>query len=105
MKYPRGNFEPTKHPREFQTHEMPEKKFWTHKIPPRKDFGPTKYPREKNIGPMKYPREDISDPQRHHCTRPIRHTMAQDPWNLANSSNSYYSSMVLRYNYTFVLSI
>ena len=26
-----------------------DKKFWTHEIPTRKNFGPKKYPREKNL--------------------------------------------------------
>ena len=53
-----------------------EKKFQTHKIPIRKNFGPIKCPRKKNyiyeittrknIGPSNYRREDILDPRNTH---------------------------------------
>ena len=71
-----------------------EKKFWTHEIPTRKNFGLTKYPWEKiwtheistrkNFGLTNYPREKISDPRNTHKKKildPRRHggTIARDP--------------------------
>ena len=44
---------PTKHPREkfLDPQSTHEKKFWTHEIPTRKNFGPTTYLREKILDP------------------------------------------------------
>ena len=57
-----------------------ERKFWTHEIPSRKNFGPTKYPRE-NFRTHEIPTKEGW----HDGTTLTRPTMARDPRNLANS--------------------
>ena len=83
-----------------------EKKFGTHEIPTRRNWGPTKYPREK-----------IEDPQNTHwkklmthklpmkaqwydVTRPTRPTMARDPLNLANSYMGKYVRNITEKQYS-----
>ena len=56
-----------------------EKKFWTHKIPTRQNFGATKY-HEKKIWTHEIPAKI----QRHDSTRPTKPTIARDSLNVAH---------------------
>ena len=49
-------FKTTKNaPKILERRNTHEKKFWTHEIPKRNNFGPAKYSREKNLDPQNTP--------------------------------------------------
>ena len=68
-----------------------ERKFWTHEIPTRKNFGPTKHPRKKiwdtrNIHErIFWTHEILTKARREDGTRHTRPTMARELRNLAHS--------------------